>query len=131
MFLRMGEVLVKADLINKEQLKKALHHQKSKGCRLGTSLVTLGFLQEEILVDFLSKQYGVPSVDLVNHSIEPSVLKLIPVELAQKYMIIPIEKNGNKVRIAMADPSNVYAIDDLKFMTGLNVEPVVATEAAI
>lgn len=131
MYPRLGEMLVRANLITKEQLEEALRHQDTKSDKLGTTLVKLGFVDEETLAEFLSKQHGVPWIDLFNIPIEPDALRLIPGDAAQKYKIIPIKKIGNKVTIAMADPSNIYAIDDLKFMTGYHVEPAVATEAAI
>ncbi|HUU49767.1 MAG TPA: type II secretion system protein GspE, partial [Nitrospinota bacterium] len=131
MYGRLGEMLVKSKLIKQEQLEEALKYQKTNRCRLGTSLVKLNFIKDEVLAEFLSKQYGVRSIDLEGVSVEPSIISLIPAEIAQKYMIIPLSKDGNKVTIAMADPSNIYAIDDLKFMTGFHVEPVVATEGSI
>jgi type IV pilus assembly protein PilB len=112
-------------------LKKALSAQKSEGGRLGSILVKLGFVQEDKLMTFLSKQYGVPYVDLNKFGINPAVIKHIPTEVAQKYRIMPINRAGSTITIAMVDPSNIFAIDDIKFMTGYNVEAVVATEGAI
>jgi type IV pilus assembly protein PilB len=124
-------MLLASNVITEEQLKQALALQKREGRRLGTALVKLGYITEEKLANFLSKQYGVPAINLSDYKIEPSVLKLVPAEMAKKYLIIPIARVGATLTIAMADPSNVFAIDDVKFMTGYNVEVVVATESAI
>src|SRR3990172_3680602 len=126
---RLGAMLVSSGLINEEQLKKALAAQQREGGRLGSILVKMNFVPEEKLMMFLSKQYGVPYVDLGRFDIDPNIVKLIPADVAQKYQIMPINRTGATVTIAMVDPSNVFAIDDVKFMTGYNVEPVVATEA--
>ncbi len=128
---RLGSMLVSSGLITDDQLKKALAAQKSEGGRLGSILVKLGFVQEDKLMTFLSKQYGVPYVDLNKFEINPAVIKHIPAEVAQKYRIMPINRAGATITIAMVDPSNIFAIDDIKFMTGYNVEAVVATEGAI
>ena len=128
---RLGSMLVSSGLITDDQLKKALVTQKNEGGRLGTILVKLGFVQEDKLMTFLSKQYGVPYVDLSRFEINPQVIKHIPAEVAQKYRIMPINRSGATITISMVDPSNIFAIDDIKFMTGYNVEAVVATEGAI
>ncbi|HXY55626.1 MAG TPA: type IV-A pilus assembly ATPase PilB [Nitrospirota bacterium] len=128
---RLGAMLVSSGLITDEQLKKALAAQKSEGGRLGSVLVKLGFVQEDKLMTFLSKQYGVPYVDLSKFEINPLVIKHIPTDVAQKYRIMPINRAGSTITIAMVDPSNIFAIDDIKFMTGYNVEAVVAAEGAI
>jgi len=128
---RLGSMLVSSGLITDDQLKKSLATQKTEGGRLGTILVKLGFVQEDKLMTFLSKQYGVPYVDLNKFEINSAVIKHIPAEVAQKYRIMPINRAGATITIAMVDPSNIFAIDDIKFMTGYNVEAVVATEGAI
>jgi type IV pilus assembly protein PilB len=128
---RLGAMLVSSGLITDDQLKKALAAQKTEGGRLGSMLVKLGFVQEDKLMTFLSKQYGVPYVDLSKFEINPAVIKHIPADVAQKYRIMPINRTGATITIAMVDPSNIFAIDDIKFMTGYNVEAVVATEGAI
>ena len=128
---RLGSMLVSSGLITDDQLKKALSTQKSEGGRLGSILVKLGFVQEDKLMTFLSKQYGVPYVDLSKFEINSAVIKHIPPDVAQKYRIMPINRTGATITIAMVDPSNIFAIDDIKFMTGYNVEAVVATEGAI
>ncbi len=128
---RLGELLVRNKLIDEKQLAKALEEQKSTGGRLGASLVKLGYLKEEDLAAFLSRQYGVPSINLNEFDIDESVIKLIPAEVVQKYQLIPVNRAGSTLIVAMADPSNIFAIDDIKFMTGYNVEVVVAFEASI
>jgi len=128
---RLGAMLVSSGLITDDQLKKALATQKSEGGRLGSILVKLGFVQEDKLMTFLSKQYGVPYVDLNKFQINATVIKHIPSDVAQKYRIMPVNRTGATITVAMVDPSNIFAIDDIKFMTGYNVEAVVATEGAI
>jgi len=130
---RLGELLVRNNLITKEQLTKALEEQKeSRGqARLGAVLIKNGLISEPDLTSFLSKQYGVPSINLAEFEVDPAVIKTIPVEIAQKYQIIPVNRAGSTLIIAMSDPSNIFAIDDIKFMTGYNVEVVVASETAI
>jgi type IV pilus assembly protein PilB len=128
---RLGELLLRNKLINEVQLSKALEEQKVQGGRLGASLVKLGFIKEEDLAAFLSRQYGVPSINLSEFAIDPAVIQLIPAEVSQKYQIVPINRAGSTLIIAMSDPSNIFAIDDIKFMTGYNVEVVVAAEASI
>ncbi len=128
---RLGELLVRNKLIDENQLAKALEDQRASGGRLGASLVKLGYLQEEDLAAFLSRQYGVPSINLSEFDIDENVIKLIPNEVAQKYQLVPVNRAGATLIVAMADPSNIFAIDDIKFMTGYNVEVVVAAEACI
>jgi len=124
-------MLVKSKLITEDQLKKALAQQSTAGGRLGSNLVKLGFLTEEDITSFLSKQYGVPSINLAHFEIDQSVIKLVPAEIAQKHMVIPINRKGSVLTVAMADPSNIFAIDDIKFLSGFKVEPVVAAETSI
>ena len=128
---RLGELLVRNKLIDQQQLTKALEEQKASGGRLGASMVKLGFLKEEDLAAFLSRQYGVPSINLSEFEIDESVIKLVPSEVVQKYQLIPINRAGSTLIVAMADPSNIFAIDDIKFMTGYNVEIVVSAENSI
>ncbi|BDV43130.1 type IV-A pilus assembly ATPase PilB [Geotalea uraniireducens] len=130
---RLGELLVRNNLITKEQLAKALEEQKATGGqpRLGSILIKNGLIAEPDLTSFLSKQYGVPSINLAEFEADPSVIKAIPADVAQKYQIVPVNRAGSTLIIAMADPSNIFAIDDIKFMTGYNVEVVVASETAI
>jgi type IV pilus assembly protein PilB len=128
---KIGQLLVANKLITEEQLLKAIELQKKEGGRVGTNLIKLGFITDENLVQFLSKQYGVPAVNLATEQIDPAIVKFIPYDVAYKYQIFPISKNGASFTLAMADPSNVFAIDDIKFMTGYNVKPVVASETSI
>jgi type IV pilus assembly protein PilB len=128
---KLGEMLISANIITAEQLKQALNLQKKAGGRLGTNLVKLGYVTEEKLVAFLSKQFGVPAIKLSDYKIDPAVVKLIPIEMARKYTIMPVARVGATLTIAMTDPSNVFAIDDVKFMTGYNVEVAVSSETGI
>ncbi|MCZ6777794.1 MAG: type IV-A pilus assembly ATPase PilB [Acidobacteria bacterium] len=131
MAMKLGELLVKAGLITDGQLKEALGRQKSDGGKLGSNLVTLGFAKEGEITKVLSEQFGVPAVQLSDYEIDETVIKLVPSEVAQKYMIMPVNRHGATITIAMVDPTNVFAMDDIKFMTGYNVEPVVAAESSI
>src|SRR5579872_4075561 len=128
---RLGEILVRDSLISSDQLKQALDYQKKEGGRLGTCLVKLGLVSDEDITAVLSRQYGVPSINLKFYEVDPSVIKLIPQETAVRYQIVPLSRVGSTLTIAMTDPTNVFAMDDIKFMTGFNVEPVVASESAI
>jgi type IV pilus assembly protein PilB len=131
MAVRIGELLLKEKRITPEQLQEALNYQKGNGGKLGYNLVKLGFVKDEEITALLSKQYGVPSINLAQFQIDPAVIKLVPSETAQKYQIVPLSRSGATLTIAMTDPTNVFAMDDIKFMTGYNVEPVVASEAAV
>jgi len=128
---RLGELLIKRNFITPDQLKKAVDEQKFKGGRLESILVKLGFIKEDDLLSFLSAQYRVPSVKLSKIEINPNVIKLVPASKAKNYLMIPVQRVGPKLTLAMADPSNIVAIDEIKFMTSFNVEPVVASEAEI
>src|SRR5438128_2219225 len=129
--VRIGELLLKEKRITPEQLQQALAHQKVNGGKLGFNLVKMGFVKDEEITALLSKQYGVPSINLTQFEIDPGVIKLIPSETANKYQIVPLSRAGATLTIAMTDPTNVFAMDDIKFMTGYNVEPVVASETAV
>src|SRR6266576_5708819 len=131
MSVRLGELLTKASLITQDQLKDALKVQKDTGSKLGETLIKLGFVSEEDITECLSQQFGVPSINLDHFEIDASVIKLINADVARKYNILPVNKTGATITIAMADPTNVFAMDDIKFMTGYNVEPVVASELGI
>jgi type IV pilus assembly protein PilB len=128
---RLGDLLVKERVITPEQLDQAVRVQKESGARLGSVLVKLGFLSDEDVTNFLSRQYGVPAINLSFFEIDPQVVKLIPHETAKRYQILPLSRVGASLTIAMVDPTNVFAMDDIKFMTGFNIEPVVASETAI
>ena len=131
MAVRFGELLVSRGLITTKQLDSALQEQKLSGNKLGSSLVKLGFITEKNLVAFLSKHYGVPAIDLAEVQTDPEVIKMIPPDVVFKYQIIPLKRVGSTLRVAMADPSNILAIDDIKFLTGCHVEVFVSTESAI
>jgi type IV pilus assembly protein PilB len=131
MSVRLGELLTKASLITQDQLKEALKLQKETGGKLGETLIKLGFVAEEDITECLSQQFGVPSINLAHFEIDAGVIKLLPADVARKYNILPVNKTGATITIAMADPTNVFAMDDIKFMTGYNVEPVVASELGI
>ncbi len=131
MAAKLGQLLIASGKITEEQLNEALKLQKRGGGRLGTNLVKLGHITEDKLVKFLSKQYGMSAIDLTDYKIDPAVLKLITADMAKKHMIMPLTRIGATLTVAMADPSNVFAVDDIKFMTGYNVEVVIATESAL
>ncbi len=131
MAVRIGELLLKEKRITPAQLQEALTYQKQHGGKLGFNLVKLGYVKDEEITALLSKQYGVPSINLNQFDIDPGVIKLVPADTAQKYQIIPLSRAGATLTIAMTDPTNVFAMDDIKFMTGYNVEPVVASESAV
>jgi type IV pilus assembly protein PilB len=131
MAVRIGELLLKERRITPEQLQEALNHQKSHGGKMGSTLVKLGFVRDDDITALLSRQYGVPSINLSQFEIDPSVIKLVPADTAQKYQVVPLARAGATLTIAMTDPTNVFAMDDIKFMTGYNVEPVVASESAV
>ncbi len=128
---RLGDLLVKEKVITSEQLTQALREQKATGARLGAVLVKLGFLTDEDVTNFLSRQYGVPAINLSYFEIDPAVVKLVPYDTAKRYQVLPLSRVGASLTIAMVDPTNVFAMDDIKFMTGFNIEPVVASETAI
>jgi type IV pilus assembly protein PilB len=125
--VRIGELLLKEKRISAEQLQEALNYQRTNGGKL----VKLGYVKDEEITALLSKQYGVPSIALNQFEIDPAVIKLVPGETARKYQIVPLSRAGATLTIAMTDPTNVFAMDDVKFMTGYNVEPVVASETAV
>jgi type IV pilus assembly protein PilB len=128
---RLGDLLVKEGLINQEQLQRALADQKGTNEKLGSILVRLSIISEDQLIAFLSKQYGIPSITLSQLDIDAEVVKLVPAQIARKYEVLPIKRAGNQLTLAMADPTNVFAVDDVGFMTNLQVVPVVASQGAI
>jgi len=131
MSVRLGEILLKESLITQDQLDKALEFQRSNGGKLGSCLTKMGFITDDDITGVLSRQYGVPSINLKYYEIDPIVIKLIPQDTALRYQVVPLSRVGSVLTIAMTDPTNVFAMDDIKFMTGFNVEPVVASESAI
>jgi len=131
MAVKLGELLIKAGLLTPQRLQETLDYQKTNGGKLGLNLVKLGFVRDEDLTRILSQQYGVPAIHLPKVEVDDTVVKLIPSEVAQKYLIMPVQRSGSTLTIAMVDPTNVFAMDDIKFMTGYNVEPVVCSETSI
>ena len=128
---RLGELLVRENLISLQQLQKAQEESRKSGGRIGSLLVKQGSIAESDLTGFLSKQYGVPSIDLKEFEIDPEVLKLVPKATAEKHLVVPVNRTGASLVLAMSDPSNIFAIDDIKFLTGYNIDVVVASEQAI
>src|SRR5581483_11853599 len=125
---RLGDLLVAEGLITRDQLTRALAEQKATTEKLGPVLLRLNFIDEEQLIRFLSRQYGIPSITLSQLDIDPDVLRLVPPQLAKKYEVLPVKREGNTLTLAMADPTNVFALDDVAFMTNLAVLPVVASQ---
>jgi type IV pilus assembly protein PilB len=128
---RLGDLLVAEGLVTDVQLKQALKEQRGKTDKLGSILVGLGFITEEQLIGFLSRQYGIPSITLSNLDIDAHTLRLVPAAIARKYEVVPVKRIGGSLTLAMADPTNVFALDDIAFMTNLQILPVVAPQAAI
>ena len=128
MSAKLGEILVRENLISPQHLREALDYQREHGGRLGFNLVKLGLISDDMITAVLSRQYGIPSVNLDLFKIDPAVLSLIPQEVVQKHSVLPLSRVGATLTLAMVDPTNVFAMDDVKFMTGLNVEPVVVAE---
>ncbi|MCA1927305.1 MAG: type IV-A pilus assembly ATPase PilB [Calditerrivibrio sp.] len=128
---KIGAILLSENLITEEQLLKAMEIQKKEGGRLGSILVKLGFIDEHKIAEFLSQQYGVPYVDLKDLKLDMNIVSLIPKDLCRKYMVVPFDRVGNNLHVAIADPSNAYALEDLRFITGYTIKPFVAVESAI
>src|SRR5205809_2597624 len=128
---RLGDLLVAEGLISEAQLKQALAEQKGKTEKLGSILARLSFITEEQLIGFLSRQYGIPSITLSNIDVDAETLRLVPAPIARKYEVMPVKRIGGTLTLAMADPTNVFALDDVAFMTNLQILPVVAPQAAI
>jgi type IV pilus assembly protein PilB len=128
---RLGEMLVKERLITSDQLREAVAYQKQHGGRLGSVMIKLGLVNDDEITGVLSRQYGVPSINLKYYEVDPSVIRLIPQDTALRYQVVPLSRVGSTLTIAMTDPTNVFAMDDIKFMTGFNIEPVVAPESAV
>ncbi len=128
---KLGRLLVAAQLISEDQLQRAIIAQKKTGGRLGSILVRMGFLDEAKLLAFLSQQFGIPAVDLSTFKVDQALLKLFPADAIKKYKVLPVKRTGAVVTLAMADPSDVFALDDIKFLTGYTIEAAVASESAI
>ncbi|WP_075859421.1 GspE/PulE family protein [Carboxydothermus pertinax] len=128
---RLGDFLVENGLITEEQLQKALEYQKRSGERLGQALVKLGYVTEQDIMGVLEFQLGIPQVALYNYSLNPALIKSIPESLIKRHKVIPLKREGNRLTVAMADPLNVVAIDDLRLATNLDIVPVIASEKEI
>src|SRR5213594_1449286 len=120
---RLGDLLVAEGLVKQEQLQRALAEQKGTTEKLGSVLVRLKLVNEEQLTGFLSRQYGIPSITLSQLDIDPGILRLVPPQIARKYEVLPVKRAANTLTLAMADPTNVFALDDVSFMTNLQVLP--------
>ncbi|MCA9583933.1 MAG: type IV-A pilus assembly ATPase PilB [Myxococcales bacterium] len=128
---RLGELLVREKLISLAQLRHAQEEQARTGQNLGYTLARLGFVSDQEITNFLSQQYRVPTINLEEYEVDADILKLVAKEQCERHRIIPVSRAGSSLIVAMADPTNLHAIDDLKFLTGYNVEPVIASETAI
>ena len=128
---KLGEILIRQNLLTPDQLKEAVEYQRRNNLGLTASLVHLGAVSEQQITSALSKQYGVPSIDFSTVEIDELVTRLVPREVAQKYCVVPVSRRGATLTLAMADPANVYAMDDIKFVTGFTIEPVVASEVSV
>src|SRR5512147_51399 len=128
---RLGELLVREKLISLQQLRQAQEEQRKSGQNLGYTLSKLGYIADDDITNFLSTQYRLPAIDLDNYEVDPEVSRLVSREVCEKHKILPVSRSGSSLIVAMADPTNLHAIDDIKFLTGYNVEPVVASETAI
>src|ERR1043166_1915296 len=131
MSAKLGEILVRENLISAQHLREALDHQREHGGRLGFNLGKLGLVSDDMITAVLSRHYGIPSVNLELFNIDPAVLRLIPQEVAQKHSVLPLSRVGATLSLAMVDPPNVFALVDGKFVTGLNVDPVVVAEGSV
>ena len=128
---RIGELLVQRDLLTVDQLRRAKEEAAAQGTRLGYQITNLGYIEENALAELLSAEYGVPSINLDEFEIDPEVIQLVPEHVALKHTLVPVNRAGSTLIIATSDPSNIFALDDVKFLTGYNVEPVVAPEEAL
>jgi type IV pilus assembly protein PilB len=128
---RIGELLVREKMLSLQQLQQAQDEAKRTGKRLGATLARLGYVDDQRLTQFVAKQYSLPSINLSEIEIDQAVLKLVPREICEKHQVIPVRRNGPTLVVAMADPSNIYVIDELKFLTQYNIDPVVSSEAGI
>ena len=131
MAAKLGDLLVQENLISRQQLRRALEYQRVHGGRLGYCLIQLGWVTGEDISAILCRQFGLPSINLPVFEVDPSVVGLIPPETARKYQVLPLSREGSTLTIATIDPTDVPAMDDLQFMTGFTIEPVVAAESAI
>lgn len=128
---QLGELLLEWGIINQQQLEKGLAAQKEKGGLIGELLVGLGFCKEEDIAQALTAQYGFPYLPLTNYEINPEVIALVPGRVAKQYMLIPIDKIGNNLTLAMSNPLNVQAIEDMELLSKCNIQTFVSTSSDI
>ena len=128
---RLGELLVREKLISLQQLRRAQDEQRKSGQNLGYTLQKLGFISDGEITNFLSSQYRLPAINLDEYEIDNEIIKLVSRDVCEKHKIIPVSRSGQSLIVAMADPTNLHAIDDIKFLTNYNVEPVVASETSV
>ncbi|HVV87525.1 MAG TPA: type IV-A pilus assembly ATPase PilB [Kofleriaceae bacterium] len=128
---RIGELLVREKVLSLQQLQQAQEESKRTGRRLGATLARLGLVPDNVLTQLVARQYSLPAINLAEIEIDPNIIKLIPKEICEKHQVVPVRRQGATLIVAMADPSNIYAIDELKFLTQYNIDPVVASDAAI
>ncbi|MDH5563837.1 MAG: hypothetical protein OEY91_09495, partial [Nitrospirota bacterium] len=128
---RVGDQLVEAKVVSSDDLAQALTIQRAEGGRLGSILVRMGVLSESTLLEFLSQQYGVPTIDLSTCALDHALLAILPLSLVQQHLVVPVQKTASRLTLAMADPTNASLLDELRFRTGLPITPMVATESDI
>lgn len=128
---QLGELLIERGIINQHQLDKGLAVQKERGGLIGEILVELGFTKEEDIAQALTAQYGFPYLPLGNYEINPEIANIIPARVAKQYMLVPIDKIGNNLTLAMSNPLNIQAIEDVELLSGCNVQTFVATSSDI
>ncbi len=131
MAIKLGDMLVQAGLITSDQLDKALLEQKNTGAKLGSCLVKMGFITEDAITAFLGKQLNLPTVNLSSAELDPQVLKLIPAEIAQKFQVMPIKRTGRTLFLAMSNAADVFTMENIAFLTGMEVKPVVCAETSL
>ncbi len=128
---QLGELLIERNIINQQQLEKALATQKERGGLIGEILVELGFVQEEDIAQALTAQYGFPYLPLSNYEINPEVIEIIPGRVARQYLLVPIDRIGNNLTLAMSNPLNIQAIEDVELLAGCSVQTFVSTSSDI
>src|SRR4026207_329806 len=129
--VKLGELLLKENMVTPQQLQEALAHQKMNGGKLGKAFVSLGYVRDEEITSLLSRQYGVPSINLDHFEVDPAIIKIIPAETSRKYQILPLSRSGATLTIAMADPTNVFAMDPNIHMTGYDVDLFGVSRASV
>ena len=128
---QLGELLIEKGIIDRQQLDKALTIQQEKGGLIGEILVELGFAKEEDIAQALTTQYGFPYLPLANYEINPEIISIIPSRVARQYLLIPLDKIGNNLTVAISDPLNIHAIEDVELISGCKVQIFVSTSSDI